>query len=255
MTEDGVDIEDVEDDEDSDDIAREPFRKLPDELRHWAAGSSAIDKPEVPPLDVPPVRSFDEHVSPDVTTDGDQICRYEPNSGVLHNDPNRDSLSHSGKEDDDSQQFNAYKSFVTQSDAYRWLVTSLRQYRQLAPADVESMMAIRTSVRDQLRKQEPLRRLSRRKPPAMSELSVKLDWNPIQVAMFYGFKDPLSGVLDRLYYWTGSEQKAQVITVAEYVTQTWPSTASAMIGLLGELVTRPEGEECSCKFSKLIIDA
>jgi hypothetical protein len=66
--------------------------------------------------------------------------------------------------------------------------------------------------------------------------------------MFYGFEDPISDALERLYCLTGTESNAQNITMADYVRCTWPSTGKAMIELLGELLTNPQGEECSCKF-------
>ncbi|KAH6619042.1 hypothetical protein C7974DRAFT_40741 [Boeremia exigua] len=215
-----------EEEEDHPDENRTPFQKSSLDIQSW-------------------VVEVHDGSEPAPETNPGSAIQSEPQK----NDPSDanifdEAMSILEAEKKDLQQSVAYKEFVSRSDAYRWLVASLHQSPGQLSGDIESMVAIRAYVRDQLRQQQPLRTLSRQRPPAMVNLTVKLEWNPIQIALSYGFKYPFWGILDNLYCMTGSETEAQVTTIMEYMTQMWPSTGTSLIALMRELVSKPEGDVC-----------
>ena len=143
-----------------------------------------------------------------------------------------------------------HKEFICQSHAYRWLLASLRQHCQPFKTTIGPECTIGDLVRDHLRAQEPLQKLSRWKPPASTEMTVHVAWNPVHIAEVLKIKYPFSGLLEKVHCMTGATAEAQITTVAAYVRQTWPSTGETVLRLINELVSEPEGQECSCKVSE-----
>lgn len=140
-----------------------------------------------------------------------------------------------------------YKKFVQQSNAYQWLISRIRQHSRLAFGDPNLMFDIGASIRNQLRVEESLRRLSRRRPPTLVSMTINLDWNPIHFVQDQGLASPSSDVLGKVLCLSGSWDEAQATTVMEYIEQTWPITGEPIISLLHELISLPEGQECTCK--------
>ncbi|RSL51069.1 hypothetical protein CEP54_011613 [Fusarium duplospermum] len=62
---------------------------------------------------------------------------------------------------------------------------------------------------------------------------------------FGGTKVPFKEALPKMLCLVGSWDEAQALTVADYMNQTWPESGQPLITLLQELVSLPEGEECS----------
>jgi hypothetical protein len=145
-------------------------------------------------------------------------------------------------------QLTDYEKFIQQSDAYQWLLSKIHQHGRLASGNPNLMFDIGARIRNQLRAQEPLRRISRRRPPSLVRMTFNLDWNPICFIHDRGFTSLLSDVIDKVLCLTGSWDEAQAVTMMEYITQTWPVTGGPIIKLLQELISLPEGQECSCRF-------
>ncbi|PGG95740.1 hypothetical protein AJ79_09893 [Helicocarpus griseus UAMH5409] len=133
-----------------------------------------------------------------------------------------------------------YEKFIKQSDAYQWLLFKIHQHGRLTFGDPDLMCGIGVRVQNQLRAQEPLRRISRRRP-SLVRMTFNLDWNPVQ---FIQDRSLASHALDKVLCLTGSWDEAQAATVAEYMGQTWPVTGKHIITLLQELISLPVGREC-----------
>lgn len=149
---------------------------------------------------------------------------------------------------EDLPQLPHYEEFIRESDAYQWLLTKIRQHGQLTFGNPDAMSAIGTRIRKLLRAQEPLRKMSSRKPPALVRMTFNLDWNPVRFMQEAGFAVPLGETLLRVLCLTGSWDEAQATKVIDYMDQTWPRSGRALLALLQNLLSIAEGEECYCKF-------
>lgn len=141
----------------------------------------------------------------------------------------------------------SYRSFIKESEAYNWLLTKIRQYDQLDFRNAEAMLEIGSKIRSQLRAQEPLRKMSSRKPLALVEMTFNLDWDPVGFMKDAGVDFPFEHQFPRLLCLTGSWNEAQALTVAEYTSQTWPRSGQALISLLQELLSHVENRESTGK--------
>ncbi|PGH07641.1 hypothetical protein GX51_01650 [Blastomyces parvus] len=139
-----------------------------------------------------------------------------------------------------------YEKFIQRSDAYQWLLFRMRQHGQLTFTDPDLMRDIGVRVQNQLRAQELLRRISRRRS-SLVRMTFNLDWNPVQFIQDRGLAPSALHALDKVLCLTGSWDEAQAATITEYMGQTWPVTWEHIINLLRELISLPVGQECFCK--------
>ncbi|KAH6892893.1 hypothetical protein B0T10DRAFT_509295 [Thelonectria olida] len=146
----------------------------------------------------------------------------------------------------EDDQFLHYEEFIRESDAYHWLLTRIRQYSQLTFEISDVMLEIGTKIRNELRTQTTLHKMSSREPPSLVAMTFDLDWNPSRFMHEHGLTLPLEEALRKTLCLTGSWNEAQAATVLDYMDQTWPHSGRALIALLQKLVCAAEGEECSC---------
>ena len=146
-------------------------------------------------------------------------------------------------EEDYLPQLPDYEAFIGGSEAYRWLVTKICQHERLAFAKNDAMSKIGSTIRDELRTQEPLRKMSHRAPLSSVEIQFKLDWHPGLVLEEQKLTNTPSNVLDTILCITGSCREAQVLTVSEYVRQTWPVTGQAVLSLFTQLLCLPQDHQ------------
>jgi hypothetical protein len=140
-----------------------------------------------------------------------------------------------------------YVAFIGGSEAYRWLVTKICQHERLSFADDDIMSKIGSTIRDELRTQEPLRKMSHRAPLSTVEIQFKFDWNP---GLFLKDRELTNNpftVLDSIFCITGSLREAQAMTVSEYVQQTWPVTGETILRLFNQLLYLPQDHQNSRK--------
>lgn len=158
-------------------------------------------------------------------------------------------------EESETPEWAVQKRFVCQSHAYHWLVDHLRQQCRQIINDCTPEPAIEASVREHLREQQVLNKMSRRKPSGTIEMTVNMMWDSDVSTYRCGREGSTPAIFDKIYCLTGSETEAQVVTIEEYVNQIWPVTGTELLGLLHELMTTPVGESCfrksSVKFSAL----
>jgi hypothetical protein len=213
-----------EEDDNNEWLERQPFEKPIDMLSSWVndVGISAQETEES--------GSFieDNHVHQDL----DQVMHISPATVDAR----------------DLFQLTDYENFIRQSDAYQWLLSKITQHGQLAFEDPNLMFDIGARIRNELWAQESLRRISRQRPPSLVRMIFNFDWNPKQYISDQGFDSSFSGVLDKVLCLTGSWDQAQIVTVTKYISQTWPLTAEPITSLVQELISLPEGQECSREF-------
>lgn len=140
-----------------------------------------------------------------------------------------------------------YEEFIRVSDAYQWLLTKICQHGLLKFKEPNTMLEIGTNIRNKLRAQEPLRKMSSRKPPSVVKMTFYFGWNPARSMNDAGFAPPYEEALGRVVCLTGSWNEAQASTVRDYMDQTWPQSGHALITLMQTLLSIPEGQECFCE--------
>ncbi|KKP00556.1 hypothetical protein THAR02_07334 [Trichoderma harzianum] len=137
-----------------------------------------------------------------------------------------------------------YEQFIRVSDAYQWLLNKVRQHGLLTFQAPNAMLEIGTKIRNQLRAQEPLRKMSSRKPLSVVKMTFCFDWN-LDRSMRDASRSPPDGdALGRMVCLTGSWDEGQATTMKDYMDQTWPRSG-ALIALMQTLLSTPEGQECS----------
>ncbi|KAK4078282.1 uncharacterized protein Triagg1_3298 [Trichoderma aggressivum f. europaeum] len=137
-----------------------------------------------------------------------------------------------------------YEQFIRVSDAYQWLLTKIRQHGLLTFQAPNAMLEIGTKIRNHLRAQEPLRKMSSRRPLSMVKMTFYFDWNLDRSMRDTRSSPQCEDALGRMVCLTGSWNEAQATTVQDYVDQTWPRSGDLMT-LMQTLLATPEGQECS----------
>ncbi|KAL4909723.1 hypothetical protein BDW74DRAFT_173217 [Aspergillus multicolor] len=134
-----------------------------------------------------------------------------------------------------------YERFISASDAYQWLLLKIHQHGHIALDDPSVVSNIGKTLRNRLRAQQALHKISRRKASLVS-MAFEVDWNPIQYLTNLGMELPAPNVLERILCLTGTWNEAQAMTVVEYLRQTWPVSGEHMIALMHKLIELPEGQ-------------
>ncbi len=177
------------------------------------------------------------------------IDAIEPSPLTVQNE-NLD-VSHTTIEDASLPLLPDYETFISQSDAYQWLLCKVRQQGELELENPILMCCIGMKIRDELRAQEALRRMSRRRSSLVT-MTFDLEWNPVLY-----FQDQQTAlinpsILEGTLSLTGTWTEAQAATVVEYLRQTWPVTGEHTINLMEKLLNLPAGQEAGqeviCEF-------
>lgn len=172
-------------------------------------------------------------------------------------DPVRDNIYHEHRSNESFprqahsleilSQLPHYEQHIRASDAYQWLITTICQHGLLTFQIPNTMLEIRSKIRNQLRAQESQRGMSSRKPLSVVKMTFCFDWNLDRSMRDAGFSPPYEDALERMVCLTGSWNEAQATTVRDYMDQTWPRSGHALITLMQNLLSTPEGQECSCE--------
>lgn len=141
-----------------------------------------------------------------------------------------------------------YMDFVQQSDAYRWLLAKILQHDRLSFGNEDGAARVGQAIRRQLRAEgyPPKNRPQPR--PSKLAMTFKINWNPLFFFRNLETNVPFKEALLKILFLVGSWDEAQALTMVDYMNQTWPESGQPLITLLQELVSLPEGQECSCKF-------
>lgn len=208
-----------EDDDDDDDDESQydldmnlPFRKPESEVNEWV---SALEAEASTGMDA--LQLQDPAVASSVTTDGPPIA-------------------------------DEYQSFVKQSEAYKWLLATIKgSWRLITPGPSADMSDMGQSITSHFLSQASARKVSRRTPPTATDMTVSLDWDLRRFIEEQQYDVPPAEVLDRAICITGTWREAQATTAAEYVKQVWPLTYEPLYGLLKSFLTQGGSNPCESK--------
>jgi len=141
----------------------------------------------------------------------------------------------------------SYADFIPEFNAYRWLLSELHVEQEFSSPNPNMKDQIGLQVLETLRSQEALRKISRRRPMPVTQLTFNMHWDLKKYIDYLGLS-PSRDTWEKVLCLTGSRYDAQAVTVAGYLRKTWPITGEHLQRLLLELLRLPDGQECSCTY-------
>lgn len=174
---------------------------------------------------------------------------YEPDE---ERRPTSPELSIAEEEDEDdltNSPLLMYEDDILASKAFEWLLARLMKEFQLIPTEPNNMKRIGTEILSALPSH---RSISRKTLPPTCSVTIDLDWNLSQFFERQQYPKLPHEVFDGVITLTGSYHDAQAATCAQYLLQTWPSTAQTFIQLLKDLLAGDEGCPTMSKLGSLL---
>ncbi|CAO2657309.1 Nn.00g034350.m01.CDS01 [Neocucurbitaria sp. VM-36] len=132
-----------------------------------------------------------------------------------------------------------HEAFIHQSDAYRWLLSNIHQRGLIPSKEAKIMTDIGKQVLDRFQAHKALHTMSRRRPSPMANMTFQIDWSPKAYITSLGLNPSSADVLNQVLCLTGTWCEAQAMTVSEYISQTWPTSAELITTILQKLITMP----------------
>lgn len=137
-----------------------------------------------------------------------------------------------------------FDKVLRHSWAYSWLVSRLSQRYLLSFSSPNLLDGIENEVFLRLYTSGAPRRMSRRKPLPVAELTFPIIWDP---GLYLLGQSSLSELWNRVICVTGTRSEAQATTVSNYMCQTWTKTGKCILELLEGLMHHSEQDRCLSK--------
>ncbi|KAJ5363917.1 uncharacterized protein N7496_009630 [Penicillium cataractarum] len=149
-----------------------------------------------------------------------------------------------------------YRECVLEDPAYDWLIGDIQRLCLLEPSSPDTMAEIGSAILQGVL--PPQLRFSRRESVPSYKMTYSLDWDLVSFLEDQEYNKDNAEALPLVITLTGSRGAAQALTCAEYLRQTWPSSADEMVKLLQGLLnsepkskasgTLPDGTRLSAWF-------
>lgn len=166
------------------------------------------------------------------------LQEYHPGSANWQNVPEPPQQVQEPDESDEGEDMTEswiqdYREFMITTPAFKWLLARLRNEIRLVPMKPCSMETIGKEVMSAL----PSSRVISKKMSSQSyRATFELDWDVFKFFEMQGYSKPPHEAFQGIITLTGSSLDAQAATCAQYLGQTWPSTAEDMIALMEEVL-------------------
>ena len=160
--------------------------------------------------------------------------------------PNASSANHDiPMEDDDnnSPELWIYRKFISNRQAYEWLVGSIRRELNLNPANQNSQDAIRNRILESL---PSPRTSSPYDKPRIYQTTFAINWDPVAFVREQGYDQNKGGFLGKIITITGSSIDAQAMTSLQYLHQTWHSYGANLLQIIEATLLSEPGSESRC---------
>ena len=131
----------------------------------------------------------------------------------------------------------AYGEFISNTDAYKWLLSRLRNELDLISTEPNTIQAIGDKIMSSL---PSTRKISRKLSPPSCSARFELEWEILDFFAAQKYENRPDEILDRVVTLTGSCLDAQAGTCAQYMSQTWPSSGRIILELI-QRVLRDKG--------------
>jgi len=136
----------------------------------------------------------------------------------------------------------SYKEFISESQAYRWLLLKLQTEAEVHYPGQHTKCDIGQKILN-----ESLQSMSSQRPMPAVHMSIVVDWelaNYIKSLHLSLSED----IWDHVLCLTGSDSDLQAVTVATYLRMTWPLTGERLGGMLLKLLQCQSDRACSCMY-------
>jgi hypothetical protein len=137
-----------------------------------------------------------------------------------------------------------YRECVLETPAYEWLIGDIQRRCLLEPSNPDIMANIASAILQALPSQLCL---SRRESVPSYRITYTLDWDLLSFLEDQEYSEGNAEALPLVITLTGSREAAQALTCAQYLHQTWPSSAGKMLQLLQALLRIRPGETAAGK--------
>lgn len=160
---------------------------------------------------------------------------------LIDQDPIEETEEEDNEEMNEPEQF-AYRNLNFKAPAYEWLLASFCREFHLASAELSSMKAIRRKIIGSL----PLPyKISRKKPAPTYKMIFEMEWDPLAFLKEQEYREEPGEAMEMAITLTGSARDAQALTCAQYLRQTWPSSAEQVIRIFKDVVRSEPGTDVS----------
>ena len=141
-------------------------------------------------------------------------------------------------------EINAYQDLIRKSPAYHWLLGILRREFNTELGSSDSLDYIRSQISAFLPQDT---KVSRQIRPVCHYAMFDIDVDLLSFARDQEYGGP-SEYIGKIITISGTDDYTQALTCGQYLEQTWPSTASHVLGIVKLLLEQSPGTLQSCKF-------
>ncbi|KAJ5549058.1 purine and uridine phosphorylase [Penicillium frequentans] len=138
-----------------------------------------------------------------------------------------------------------YRKFISNSQAYKWLLGSIQREIALSPADPNAQDAIRAQILESI---PSIWTMGRHDKPKIYQTTFTINWNPVAFVREQGYDQDNDGYLGKMITITGSRIDAQAMTSLQYIHQTWHSYGAKIIQIVEATLISEQGCEYRCTF-------
>lgn len=152
--------------------------------------------------------------------------------GLGNDNSEYDDSGHDEAPEDGKKRMNdsgIYQNFVVSTQAYSWLLATLRKEAIITRAKPDLMADIRKDIFACL---PPHRRISRRVVSPEYKATFDLEWDPLTFLKEQHYAESPSEAIEKAITLTGSPGDAQAMTTCEYLSQVWPATGKVVMSLV-----------------------
>lgn len=143
-------------------------------------------------------------------------------------------------ERDDINGLPHYRDTITNSTAYKWLISKLHNVLDLMPTQPNTMGEISDYIHDSFAHKPQFRQFSRATNPHICDMEFIVDWDPLIFLEEQSYDGPPEEVIARALTLTGTMENAQALTVEQYLKQTWHKSGEEVLALVQKLVKSGE---------------
>jgi hypothetical protein len=172
-----------------------------------------------------------------------------PSGPEMHelNEANVGDLMYADADEDeeaDMPELLAYRDFISEVPAYKWLLANVHREILLASAEPNLMDAVRRKILHFLPSSH---KVSRKTSVEAYKVVYEIEWDLLAFVKEQEYIEEPDEAVEKVITLTGSANDAQALTCAQYLYQTWPSAGEHIIRLLKNVARSETGHRHACK--------
>lgn len=141
--------------------------------------------------------------------------------------------------DDERNQVNRYREWVTRTSAYSWLLAIMRRELALVTQEENILNSIRNEIN---RSFPPVSKISAQRQPDAGTSLFRVNWDLAAFIVEQEYSENNFEAMEEAITLTGSLTDAQALPCIQYLRQTWPLSGEYTFRLLQKLIDSEYGE-------------